>query len=316
MNPEVPPESEPAVPASGPAASTLPAGVPRWVFRGDDAALDVLAATIASDPSAPVPWPIAPSGPSMALGDGVLLWRSGRGGGVVAACTVVDEPVASVDPTGAPRVTVDVRIDRAFGRPLAPAELLTTTVLRPLAFLDLHEATELRLTAAQQAALAALVSARDAAAADADPAAAPDDAADAAADRAVTVRVPGPLVPVVEELLARLGADAPAAGTSRGRVGAAAAAPSEASDLQRDQTAALTAAHGSDPFTVDLAAAAWRTGVGTARSRMERLVEVGLVARAGTLRSGAGDGRPSRGRPPVLYRVTAAVPSGAVGRDH
>ena len=303
MNPE-----SPSVSPTG-----LPAAAPRWVFRGDDAALDALAAAVARDPSAPVAWPIAPSGPSMAPGDGVLLWRSGRGGGVVAACTVLDEPIATVAPDGGPRVTVDVRIDRAFGRPIAPAELLDEPTLRPLALLDVHHATELRLSADQQAAFARAVAARDA-------------AGPATEDEGLTVvRVPRRLVPLVEELLVRLGAHEPppaappvsgaahATDGTRDAGGSAGAGdpddgpPPAPTDLQLRQAEEVAAAHGTRAFTVDEVAVTWRTGVGTARSRVERLVEVGLASRAGTRRPGDGDGaRPARGRPPVLYRLALA----------
>lgn len=305
MNPEVLTDAGPAVPVDP--AALLP-GEPRWVFRGDDTALDALTAAIATDASAPVPWPIAPSGPSMDVGDGVLLWRSGRGGGVVAACTVLDEPVASVGRGGAPRVTVDVRIDRAFGRPLAPADLLGRAALRPLAFLDLHDATELRLTPGQQHALAELVADRDAAAAS------PRGGRDDEDECEVAVPVPRRLVPLVEELLAHLGADEPEP-VVRAQVPSGRRTPTPPTDVQLHQAEQAARAHGSEPFTVDQIAATWRTGVGTARSRIERLVEAGLVVRAGTLRGDAPDGRPARGRPPILYRFTDTVPTRMVGRD-
>ena len=57
---------------------------PRWLFRGRAGAWDALTAAVADDPSRPARWPIAPSGPSLAIGDAVLLWRSGRGGGIAA----------------------------------------------------------------------------------------------------------------------------------------------------------------------------------------------------------------------------------------
>jgi hypothetical protein len=285
------------VPADAPAA-TPTAAAPRWVFRGDDAALDALAAALAADPAAPFAWPIAPSGPSMDRGEGVLLWRSGRGGGVVAACTVLDEPEAAVGAGGSPRVTVAIRVDRAFGRPLAPADLLGEPALRSLAFLDLHDATEVRLGPAQQEAFARAVAARD--------------ATGVVEDEGETVmRVPRRLVPVVEELLARLGAHEPPppvmAAARPADDGAAVAGPPPApTDLQLQQAEAAAAAHGTGSFTVDQVAVTWRTGVGTARSRVERLVEVGLVARAGTRRPEDADGRPARGRPPVLYRLALA----------
>jgi len=303
-SPDVPDDVPDDVPGDVPAGRPdLPPGRPRWVFRGDDAALDGLTAAIATDPLAPFPWPIAPSGPSMDVGDGVLLWRSGREGGVVAACTVLDEPVASVAGGGEPRVTVDVRIDRAFGRPLAPADLLDDASLRPLAFLDLHDATELRLTAVQQDAFAAAVAARDGAGAGS----ASDDADE---DEVVEVPVPRRLLPVVSELLARLGAHEPPprpSGARQDAVHARTTAPAAPTDVQLHQAEQAALAHGTDPFTVDQVAATWRTGVGTARSRVERLLEVGLVVRAGTLRGDGVDGRPTRGRPPVLYRLTTAA---------
>ena len=301
MNPDPAAAVDVDVPADAPAPPSdaarepLPAAVPRWVFRGSDAALDALARALAGDPTAPFAWPIAPSGPSMDRGDGVLLWRSGRGGGVVAACTVLDEPEAAVGAGGAHRVTVAIRIDRAFGRPLAPADLLDEPALRPLAFLDLHDATELRLGPDQQEAFARAVAARD--------------AAGVVEDGGETVmRVPRRLVPVVEELLARLGAHEPPPRPATAPVAGPAtvdAAPAP-TDLQLRQAEEAAAAHGADAFTVDEVAVTWRTGVGTARSRVERLVEVGLVARAGTRRPEDADGRPARGRPPVLYRLALA----------
>ncbi len=76
--------------------------------------------------------------------------------------------------------------------------------------------------------------------------------------------------------------------------------------LQLRQAEAAATALGTRAFTVDEVAATWRTGVGTARSRVERLIEVGLVERAGTRRADDVDGRPARGRPPVLYRLALA----------
>ena len=77
----------------------------------------------------------------MAIGDAVLLWRSGRGGGIAARCTVVSEPEAEPRPGGAPEVLVGLRIDRAFSHPIAPSTLVRHPVLRPLAFMDLLDRT-------------------------------------------------------------------------------------------------------------------------------------------------------------------------------
>lgn len=297
------PETAPA--ASSDVASDVAPGPPRWVFRGDDAALDALATQVATDPTAPVAWPIAPSGPSMDRGDGVLLWRSGRGGGVVAACTVLDEPEAAVGPGGLPRVTVAIRIERAFGRPLAPADLLDEPALRPLAFLDLHDATELRLSPAQQEAFARAVATRD-------------GAGHTVEDEGETVlRVPRRLVPVVTELLERLGAHEPppapaVVGDGAPAVDGPPPAPTEP-QLRQVETAA--AVHGDGAFTVDEVAVTWRTGVGTARSRVERLVEVGLAERAGVRRPAEPQGRPARGRPPILYRLVLTGAGAAPGSD-
>ncbi|MGA1078476.1 MAG: hypothetical protein ACO3VG_05845, partial [Nitriliruptoraceae bacterium] len=238
-----------------------------------------------------------PSGPAWARGEGVRLGRAGGGGGGGAACTVLDEPEAAVGAGGSPRVTVAIRVDRAFGRPLAPADLLGEPALRSLAFLDLHDATEVRLGPAQQEAFARAVAVRD--------------ATGVVEDEGETVmRVPRRLVPVVEELLARLGAHEPpppVAATARPAGGATVAGPPPApTDLQLEQAEEAAVAHGTRAFTIDEVAVTWRTGVGTARSRVERLVEVGLVARAGTRRPEDADGRPARGRPPVLYRLALA----------
>lgn len=282
------------------------AAAPRWLFRGRDGAWDVLAASIAEDPSRPVAWPIAPSGPSMAVGDAVLLWRSGRGGGIAARCTVVDEPLARPRSDGPPEVVVTLRIDRAFHHPVAPATLARDPLLRPLAFMDLLDETERRVTPAQEEALAALLTARDAA-----EHADPDDVR---SESRTSVPVPVRLLPLVEELLAALGADEPApapSGPARPATTPAASAdhddaPPAPTDLQVAQAEALARAHGAATFTVDDAAGVWRTGVGTARSRVDRLVESGLMVRAGTLRPEDRPGvRPARGRPPVLYRLAA-----------
>jgi len=289
---------------------------PRWVFRGDDTAWDALADALARAPDRPVPWPIAPSGPSMDPGDRILLWRSGRGGGIAAAATVLSEPDAALDPDGRPRVTVEIRVDRALRTPLAPPRLLEEPSLRPLAFMDVLDATELRLNPAQQVALEQLFE-RDQAAAGSD--------ADRSDDpgRSVSVEVPIALRDLVEELLVRLGArdpSPPRPGLAAGRPVAAtpsrtsASGPTghddldrpEPSDTQHELAQAARAAHGTTPFTVDEVAVTWRTGVGTARSRIDRMLEVGLFERAGTLRAEERPGvRPTRGRPPVLYRLAA-----------
>jgi len=290
---------------------------PRWLFRGRPGAWDALAASIAMDPTRTARWPIAPSGPSMADGDAVLLWRSGRGGGIAALCTVVGEPEAQPRPDGPPEVVVGLRIERAFGHPIAPVTLVADPVLRPLAFMDLLDTTEHRVTPRQEEALATLLAHREHLG--------PGDDPDGVRDQSrATVSVPSRLAPLVEELLVALGADdAPPAPvreasaamratsvqgatsdpTSGALSGAMSAGPTALQVAQADQ---LAERHGGGTFTVDEAAAAWRTGVGTARSRVERLLESGLMERAGVLRSEERPGvRPTRGRPPVLYRLPA-----------
>lgn len=285
---------------------------PRWLFRGRPGAWDALATTMAQDPSRPVRWPIAPSGPSMSVGDAVLLWRSGRGGGIAARCTVVGEPEAELRPGGAPEVLVDLRIERAFSHPVAPSTLVRHAVLRPLAFMDLLDQTEHRVTPAQEEALATLLEARERAGA--------DDPDGVQREARTTVQVPVRLVPLVEELLTALGADepAPAPMPTRGPAvvpTASAVEPAEPSgaqptaptDLQVAQAEEVARTLGPEAFTVDDVAAVWRTGVGTARSRVERLVDSGLIVRSGTLRSEDRPGtRPTRGRPPVLYRLAGS----------
>lgn len=270
-----------------PSVDPLPfgGGTPGWLFRGSDAAWDVLTSVIASDPSASAPWPIAPSGPSMVPGDRVLLWRSGRGGGIAAACTVLDGPVAAVDSDGRPHVTVDIRVDRAFGRPIPPALLLTRDELRPLAFFDLLQQTEQRITAVEATALAELITTE----------------VDDEPDTTTMLEVPTRLVTIVTELLAGLGA----MGLPTDRVASDAPAPPVApTDLQVAQAEVAGRQHGSDPFTIDEVAVTWRTGIGTARSRIERLLEAGLIVRAGTRTvTQPGSVRPARGRPPLLYRL-------------
>ena len=293
---------------------TTSRGAPRWLFRGDADAWDTLTTSLATDPTASCPWPIAPSGPSMQPGDGVLLWRGGREGGVAASCTVRSEPEALRTADGALRIVVLLHVDRAYARPISPAALLRDPVLRPLAFMDLLEATEHRVTAAQEAALTRLIAARDR------PDAAPDPD-DLHEEQSTTLRVPVRLVGIVEELLTRLGADEPPPAPTGPRpqprqeiVGPAfetvlehdsldATAPTTAHLQQAEQ---LALAHGTGTFTIDAVAATWRTGIGTARSRIERLVEVGLLHRAGTLRPvEAHSGSRTRGRPPVLYVLAA-----------
>jgi hypothetical protein len=290
---------------------------PRWLFRGRPGAWDALTTAIATDPSRPARWPIAPSGPSMADGDVVLLWRSGRGGGIAALCTVVGEPEAQPRPHAPPEVVVGLRIERAFGHPIAPSTLATDPVLRPLAFMDLLDTTEHRVTPLQEEALATLLADRE----HLDPGDDPDGVRD---ESRATVAVPLRLVPLVEELLVALGADdappaEPRAASSGPRdpssggtgdtsisLGTSAASSGEATEMQVEQAEQLAQRHGSETFTVDDAASVWRTGVGTARSRVERLLESGLMERAGVLRSDERPGvRPTRGRPPVLYRLAA-----------
>lgn len=261
---------------------------PRWLFRGRPGAWDVLVRSLADDPTKVVPWPIAPSGPSMADGDAVLLWRSGHGGGIAALCRVVEEPEARPRPGAAPEVVVGLRILRAFAHPIPPTTLLRDPLLRPLAFMDLHEETERRVGPAQEEALAALIEERERNGAagldDVDP------------TERVQVAVPAALLPVVEELLVALGADVRDGVTDDTATPPTAQQVSQAEDVGR--------ALGARTFTVDDAATVWRTGVGTARSRIERLVDSGLLERAGTLRAEERPGvRPARGRPPVLYRL-------------
>ena len=280
---------------------------PRWIFRGRPGAWDALMTSITTDPSNPAQWPIAPSGPSMSDGDAVLLWRSGRGGGIAALCSVVGEPEARPRPGGPPEVLIGLRIQRALGSPISPSTLLADPVLRPLAFMDLLETTEHRVTPAQEERLAALLERSGTVD--------PDAGADPVAGEARTaVEVPVRLVPLVRQLLDALGADEPPPASAspdlRGTAGAPAtspAAPIEPTDLQITQTQQLALRYGDATFTVDDAAETWRTGVGTSRSRIERLLESGLVARAGFLRSEERPGvRPTRGRPPVLYRLAVA----------
>lgn len=278
---------------------------PRWLFRGRDGAWDALADALAEDPTRPAEWPIAPTGPSMDVGDAVLLWRSGRGGGIAALCTVVSEPEARPRPGQAPEVVVGLRVERAYAHPIAPATLARDPLLRPLAFMDLLDETERRVTPVQEEALAALVATRER-----DGASDPDDVR---REERTSVPVPVRLLPLVEELLVALGADDPAPAPSAPR-----RATSEVPPAAEDGTPAptgLQVAHaeevdralGDATFTVDEAAKVWRTGVGTARSRVERLVDSGLMLRAGTLPADQRPGGPSsRGRPPVLYRLTSA----------
>ena len=282
---------------------------PRWLFRGREGAWDALADALAEDPTRPAEWPIAPTGPSMDVGDAVLLWRSGRGGGIAALCTVVSEPEARPRPGQAPEVVVGLRVERAYAHPIAPATLARDALLRPLAFMDLLDETERRVTPVQEEALAALVATRER-----DGASDPDDVR---REERTSVPVPVRLLPLVEELLVALGADDPAPAPSAPRRPASDAPTTDEPRAPEEQPPAptgLQVAHaeevdraiGDATFTVDDAAKVWRTGVGTARSRVERLVESGLMLRAGTLPPEQRPGGPSsRGRPPVLYRLTA-----------
>ena len=280
---------------------------PRWLFRGRPGAWDALASRLAIDPTLPAEWPIAPSGPSMDVGDAVLLWRSGRGGGIAALCTVASEPEAHLRPGHTPEVVVGLRIERAYAHPIAPATLARDPLLRPLAFMDLLDETERRVSPAQEEALARLVEARDR-----DAALDPDDVS---REERASVAVPVRLLPLVEELLVALGADnpAPAPSAPRRTVEAAATAaahePPVATELQRSLADEVAQVVGPTTFTVDEAAQVWRTGVGTARSRVDRLVDAGLMVRAGTLAPEDRPGGPSsRGRPPVLYRLASGRP--------
>ena len=273
---------------------------PRWLFRGREGAWDALAAALAEDPTRPADWPIAPTGPSMDVGDAVLLWRSGRGGGIAALCTVMSEPEAHPRPGQAPEVVVGLRVERAYAHPIAPATLARDALLRPLAFMDLLDETERRVTPAQEEALAALVAERERDGS--------SDSDDVRLEERTSVPVPVRLLPLVEELLVALGADDPAPAPAAPRRPMLDAPPSDASptDLQVTHAEEVGRAMGDATFTVDEAAKVWRTGVGTARSRVERLVESGLMLRAGTLPPEQRPGGPSsRGRPPVLYRLTS-----------
>jgi hypothetical protein len=299
-----------ATSAATSAASSGDRPRPRWLFRGRPGAWDTLAASLAADPTWTAWWPIAPSGPSMAVGDAVLLWRSGRGGGIAALCTVVAEPEARTRQGLPPEVVVGLRIARAYAHPIAPATLARIPLLRPLAFMDLLDETERRVAPAQEEALAALVDERERAAS--------HDPDDVALEERASVPVPVRLLPLVEELLVALGADEPVPAPSAPRRPAergpdqadqadqTVEVAAEPTDQQLAQAAAVRGALGTDAFTVDDAAKVWRTGVGTARSRIDRLVDSGLLMRTGTLRSDERPGgRPTRGRPPVLYRLAS-----------
>jgi len=317
---------------------------PRWVFRGDAAAWDALSAQLADDPTAPARWPIAPAGPDIAQGDQGVLWRAGHGGGIVASCTVVEEPEASIGPDGAPRVTVGLRIDRAHHDPITPAVLAHDAALRPIAFMDLLGDTERLLSPEQQVALTTLIAARDLRAVSAaangtsstngtnghvNAATNGTNGASSDLDLAVTLRVPVRLVPVVQQLLNALGAEEPATAPedahrrTAGGVGPRRSDPrpavqslpsTEPTEQHLSLAAAASLAYGDAPFTVEQVAQVWETGNCTARSRVERLVDVGLVERAGTQRQEPDeDGRPARGRPPVLYRLTDPARTPAAG---
>jgi hypothetical protein len=147
---------------------TVPAR-PRWLFRGRPGAWDALVAALTEDPSHPARWPIAPSGPAIVVGDAILLWRSGRGGGIAALCTVVEEPEAVLRPGVAPEVVVGVRIDRALSVPIAPATLVRDPVLRPLAFMDLLDESERRVTPGAGGGARSAAGARDRPDASSDP---------------------------------------------------------------------------------------------------------------------------------------------------
>jgi hypothetical protein len=299
---------------------------PRWVFRGDAAAWDALSAQLADDPTAPARWPIAPAGPDIAEGDQGVLWRGGQGGGIVASCTVVEAPEASIGSDGAPRVTIGLRIDRAHHEPIMPSALAHDAALRPLAFMDLLGDTERMLSSEQQIALTNLIAAHDVRAVNGTTSGTIGlTSATSDLDHDVTLRVPVRLVPVVQQLLNALGADEPASTPedahrrTAGGVGprrsdprpAVHSLPSTAPSEQHLSLAEAAAfAYGNAPFTVEQVAQVWETGNCTARSRVERLVDVGLVERAGTQRQEPDeDGRPARGRPPVLYRLTAPIPA-------
>jgi hypothetical protein len=163
--------------------------------------------------------------------------------------------------------------------------------------MDLFATTEHRVTQPQEQALAALFAAHERTGT--------TDAGPADHGTRIAIDVPIALVPVVRELLAALGADEPPSeGPTRTSAVGPLETPGEPTDLQVEQALELAQRHGDDTFTVDEAAATWRTGVGTARSRVERLLDAGLMQRAGTLRAEERPGvRPTRGRPPVLYRL-------------
>lgn len=307
------------VPAASAPEVALRLGRRRWVFRGDEVAWDALMASIVRDPSAPVSWPIAATGPSVEEGDHVLLWRSGGGGGIAALCEVTDtEEPPTVGPDGRLASSVKVRVLRALPHPIPALRLAADDVLRPVAFLDLLRLSDHRLTAAQDAALDALLASwpPDAATADAadgtsrgpDADAETETAADAPSSprrgRArLKVTVPRSLVPLVEELVAAMDPGRPAA---RGRATASSTARRRAAALAPDDARSVTEhlrrAFDDRPFTTAELAELLGLGAAAARGRLASLVDAGLVERApggGGLR--AADGTPLRGRPPTRY---------------
>ena len=271
----------------------------RWLFGGDEAAWDVLAAGMADDPTAAVPWPIAAVGPPTEPGDRVLLWRRGAGGGVAALCEVVDEeqpPAVSAD--GRIMSAVKLRVVRALARPIPATRLAREDVLRPVAFFDLLRVNDHRLTPEQDRAFDEVLADWDATE--------PDDQPHEACE----VRVPAHLVPLVTELIESLdGRDAPrpsrpgASGSAGARAPRRARAPRADLVELRARLDAMCQERGTDEFTASDLAQALGIEVDRARTRLRALVDAGLAEATGeTVPPRDAEGRPTRGRPQSLHR--------------
>lgn len=295
-----------------PGSSPAPTIRRRWMFGGDEAAWDALAAAIAVDPAAAVPWPISAVGPSTEPGDRVVLWRSGAEGGIAALCEVVDEEEPpTVGPDGRLRSSVRLRVQRALARPIPATRVARVEVLRPIAFFDLLRVADHRLTPEQDRAVDDLL--------------AEDVEPEALDDTMATIRIPRRIQPLVEELVEALdggprratpvdGLDRVRSVAPRGTDGSARASrsaratPRSSTTALADQAATLRARGDGEPFTATEFGTLFGVDVAGARARLKALVEAGLVEEAGRATPvREADGRARRGRPPTLYRLVEST---------
>lgn len=141
-----------------------PGGASTWIFQANPAIYDIDRAV--SEESR-LFWVVRQFGSEVKAGDRVYLWRSGAEAGVIATATVLDEPVARIDPRAdvyaldrdaltRPELRVELALE-VVSAPLSRANLIEDPVLSELEVIRRPNSTNFRVTAEQDAALRALL---------------------------------------------------------------------------------------------------------------------------------------------------------------